>query len=121
MNFANTLTQAESKDFITEEQIAPIPDAGKGRKCFPFLLFYGSFYFLRKEVPMWGPGIILFSRWPCPVICIRPYQIGVLEMDRPHKFYGYFVLLSPRLGVTTLYTLLLTVKCVGQGLIPTLT
>ena len=52
---------------------------------------------------MWGPDIIPFSRWPYLVTCIRPYPIGVLEIDMSHKFYGYFVFLSLTLEVATLY------------------
>ena len=87
------------KIFITGKQRAPSTDTGRGRESPPFLLFYGGFYFLRMGIPTWGPDIFPFSRWPCPGIYIRPYPIEDLETAMPHKFYDYFVLLSPRLGV----------------------
>ena len=55
-------------------------------------------FLLKDEVPRRVLDIIPFPHWPCPVIYIRPYPVGLLEMDMPHKFYGYFVL-CPRLGV----------------------
>ena len=48
-------------------------------------------------------------------------QQGLQSQGVLHKFYGTFTLLSPRLRVTTLYVLLITVRCIVQGLIPTLT
>lgn len=110
----NELQHTGSKQaqvFITGQQIAPSTDTRRGKKSPPFLSFDGSFYFLRTGVTTWGPDIISFSHWPYPVIYIRSYPVGVLEMDTPHKFYGYLVLLSPRLGFATFYIVLLIGKC----------
>ena len=65
----------------------------------PLPIVLCRFLFLKDGIPTWGLDIISFSHWPCPVTYIRPYPIGVLEMDMPHKLHGCFVLLSPRLGV----------------------
>ena len=86
-----------SQVFITGEQTAPSTD-WEGEEESPFTLFYGGFYFLRMGVPTWGLDIVPVSDWPCPAPYSQPYPIGVLEMNMPPKFYGYFVL-SPRLQV----------------------
>ena len=121
MNFTNTLAQTASKRpyFRKANSSQHRHWEGEEVSLLPFVLW--RFLVLKDGIPTWGPDIIPFSHWPCPVTCIRAYPIGVLEIDMPHKFYGYFVLLSPRLGVATFCILLLTVKCIGQGLMSTLT
>ena len=108
----------QAEVFITGRQTAPSTDTGREESPRP--LFYGCFYHLKTGVPMWGPDIRSSSH--CPV-----YLYGALsrrdsvELGVLRKFYGASALLCPRLRVATLSILLLTVKCIGQGLIPTFT
>jgi len=124
--FMNTLTQAASKRLYYRKAESSQHRCWEQEKELPlFQLLHGGFYFLRTGIPTWDLDIIHFSHWPCPITYIRPYSIraktGVLEVAMPYKFYGYFVLLSPRLGVSTLYIFLLTITCIGQGLMSTFT
>ena len=90
----------------------------EGEKDSPFSNLLRRFYLLKTGVPTWGPAISSSPSWPClpPVLALSNRDLYMLL-----KFYGPFALLSPRLRVATLYTLLLTVKCIGQGLMSTLT
>ena len=121
----HTNTGSKQKTLLQESRKLPAQMLGAEERAAPFQLFHGGFYFLRTGIPTWDLDIIRFSHWPCPITYIRPYSIrpktGVLEVAMPYKFYGYFVLLSPRLGVSTLYIFLLTITCIGQGLMSTFT
>ena len=56
------------------------------------------------------PAISYFSHWPCPVYLYQSLSDGVLEVDIPSKFYGFFIFLFLRLLVTIPLTPFLSVE-----------
>ena len=99
MNFANTQAAKREKSSLQESEQPP-GQIGSGKKSPPLYCSIGGFYSLKMGGYQHGvQKDVVFFHWPCSVTFISPCPIGVLEVELPRKFYGFFALLFLRLRV----------------------
>lgn len=114
MNLANThMGSKQAKDFVIEKQRALGMNTERGKRNSPFLLFYGGFLFFKDGGTNVGSRHHSFFPLALSSHLYQALSNRSLSDGMPHKFYGYFVLLPPRLGVTIPLLSSLSVQGVG--------
>ena len=115
----HTHTGSKQKTLLQESKKLPAQTLGGGERV-PLSIVLWRLLLLRDGGTNVGSKQHSFFALALSVTSIRSYPRGVLGMDLPQRFDGYFVLLPPRLGVAPVYILLLTLKYRRQGLMGTL-